>query len=510
MHRLLDASGLRRLAAVAGACLALAPVTAGAQRGEPQTARIYHGREHDTGDGYSSATVDVRYQFADCVGDVAVLYAMDRASIRVSGTYHYRGTTYNVPADIAPPRPSTVVFQGPILNNVSQFVGSFSDPYTQGGAGAGCVGQSKVVFSRKEKLGEGSTPAQYLAFLQTLWIRPQAQPRLRSSEVEGWIARQLATRRDDSLKVVAERERRDRASRARADSLERERQRAADRDRRAADSASAADRRRADDAATAEQERDREREGEREREQAAADAARARETQAMVDAQAERIQSMYRTDKLKFERAQAAEANGDLATARAIYEDLAVNSLGYAKAAQARLDAMDQQVVADGVVAAFQLMGQAWNGLKSLNQSLTGSGMTMGASYAQYGLPGNVATAGFTFTYVGDPMQKWVPYVDLGAFGMGGVADEEHRRFYPNKVSGDFALGSTVPRLKLALGRRASLSPHFGFRHAVTDHEDLSLGQTGLTLIVPRMMVRGDVIVIDGKPQFGLAMGRIF
>jgi hypothetical protein len=67
-----------------------------------------------------------------------------------------------------------------------------------------------------------------------------------------------------------------------------------------------------------------------------------------------------------------------------------------------------------------------------------------------------------------------------------------------------------VPKLKLALGERASLSPHFGFRHVVTDLDDLNLGHTGLLLIVPGFAVRGDVIVVDGKPQLGAALWRIF
>lgn len=505
MHRLPARSGFPLLLLAAATSLTLAPKAVDAQRGEPLTARIQYGGAQDSGDGYHSASVEVRYQFADCVGDVAVLYSMDRASIRVGSTYHFGGRSYNVPASIGAPRLETVVFRGPILNHVSQFVASFADPYTQAGAGAGCIGQSKVVFSRKEKLGENSTAAEYLAYLRTLWIQPQAQPRMRNVEVERWIGREIAQRRDDSLKVVADYERRERDRKAQADSLERDRRATDERARRAADSTAAADRQRVESQRTTEEAEERE----REREQTAEDARNAQARQAAGDAQTERLNAMWAVEKIKWENAEAALSRGDVATARGLYEELA-GSLVYGADAQARLKTLDEQVMAEGVLAVFYLGGKAWSGLTSIRSAMQGSGITLGASYAKYGVSGNMGSAGITFAYVSNAMQRWVPYVDFNMIGTGGVSAAERQPYYPRKSFGDVAFGTTFPKFKLPLGRRASLSPHLGWRYAVTDTDDLSLGQTGLMLLAPGVMVRADLIMVNGKPQFGATLGRIF
>lgn len=486
-----------------GTCLALAPSTLAAQRGAPQVATIEFGRPNDTGDGYVNARIDVHYQFADCEGDVRVLYRMDRENVRVSGGYYYRGKWYQVPASVAAPRPSVIDFSGPILNRGGLVEGSFSDPYTQGGAGSGCLGQAKNVFTRKQKMPAGSTAEQYAAFLQGLWIRPRTQPRLRDDAAERWILGELAKQRDDSLaRLAKDRERDDSAKARRGRELARqdsiERSRAADkereardleRDNTARDSAWRDDERKdADDKARQDAE---DREAQRQRDQNASD-------------QTARLNAMFAVEKLQWERAEAAYARGDYATARPIYEELA-GSLVYSKMAKDRLNTLNSQQVAEGVVATLTLLNQLQHAVR---EALHGTNLAVGGAYAQNGFPGAKGDAGLTFGYVARPMQRWVPYFDF-TFGLGND-ESKAERYYPNKSFGGVVMGTTVPRLKMALGSRASLSPHIGYRWMVTDLRDVHVGQTGLTLIVPGMMLRGDAVIINGKPQLGGAISRIF
>jgi hypothetical protein len=500
MHRPVARRAVRLMAFVAGAVATLAPSGARAQRGPAREAIVHFGREYDTGDGYASARVTIRYQLADCVGDVAVLYAMDRESMWTASTYYYGGKSYEVPASIGAPRPSTVVFQGPILDAVGRFQGSFSDPYTQGGAGSGCIGQSKVVFSRKEKLGPRSTPEQYEAYLQQLWIQPTTQPRLRDGRVESWIGQQLARSREDSLARVAAHDKRNRDAKALRDSLDRADRALADRRRREADSTRAANDRRADDDRSRDDQADRD----RQREQEVEDREAQRQRDQNASDQTTRLNAMFAHEKIVWERAEEAYARGDMATARPLYEEL-TGSLVYAKMAQDRLNTLNSQQVAEGVVATLSLMNDL---RKALSNALHGTNLAVGAAYAQNGFPGAKGDAGITFSYVSRPMQRWVPYFDF-TFGLGND-ESQAERYYPNKSYGGVVAGTTVPRLKLALGNKASLAPHFGYRWMVTDLRDVHVGQTGLMLVVPGAVLRGDAVIINGKPQLGGAISRIF
>ena len=504
MHRKSPSTGAPFVALATIACAALAaagaPTLAHAQRGPERQALVQYGREYDGGDGYASATFSVAYTFADCVGDISVLYNFDRANVRVSSTYYYRGKSYEVPSSIGAPNPSSIVFEGPILNDAGQYQGTFSDPYTQGGRGAGCIGQSKVVFSRKEKLGAGSTAEQYQAYLRQLWIQPRSQSRLRNDRVESWISGQLAKSRDDSLARVAEFDKRNRDAKALRDSLDRADREVADKRRREADSTSAANRERANDDRTREDEADRA----SQRDQEAKDLEDARRQQQNLDDQTTRLKAMWAIEGRDWERAEQAYARGDIATAKPIYEQLA-GSLVYGKQAQDRLNEINSQQIAEGVVATLTLMNQLRH---AISDALHGTNLAAGATYTNYGFPGAKPDVGVTFGYVGRPMQRWVPYFDF-TFGLGND-ESKAERYYPNQSFGSIVAGTTLPRLKMALGKRASLSPHFGWRYMVTDLRDISVGQTGLTLIVPGMMLRGDAVIINGKPQFGGAISRIF
>lgn len=487
---------------VLGSLLALpAARQARAQDGPPRSTVVEFRR--DGGDGYADARIDVRYQFKNCVGTIRAVYAMDRESIRVSGTYYYRGKSYQVPSSIGAPRPSVIDFSGPVLDAVGRIVGSFSDPYTQGGAGAGCLGQTQDILEVKARFGERPDKAQVAEFIASLWIQPRVQPRLRNGAVESWIGAQLAKEREDSLARLAEREKRDRDARARRDSLERADRDLAERRRRAEDSTSAANRRNADDQRTQEEREERE-ERDRAREQEAADREAKRRSDQSVADQTARLNAMWAVEKLEWERAEEAYARGDMATARPLYEKLA-GSLVYGQQAQARLDALNSQQIAEGVVATITLLNQL---REAVSNALHGTDLAVGGTYAQNGFPGAKGEAGVTFGYAAHPMQRWVPYFDF-TFGLGND-ESKAERYYPNKSYGGVVVGTTVPRLKLALGNKASLSPHFGWRWTVTDLRDVHVGQTGLTLIVPGAMVRADAVIINGKPQLGGAISRIF
>jgi hypothetical protein len=500
MHQHAPRSARRPAALAAAVFLMLGPSALAAQRGPARTATIEFGRPNDTGDGYANARVDVRYQFADCVGDVAVLYAMDRASTRVAGGYYYRGRSYQLPSGFAAPRPDVVDFSGPVLNRAGQFEGSFSDPYTQGGAGAGCVGQSKVVFTRKAKLGEKSTAEQYAAFLEGLWIQPRTQPRLRDDAAESWIRGELAKQRDDSLaRVAKDRERADSLARrrerevARQDSIARARDAEEAREKAASDRAAAAR-----DSAAREDERQERREDAEQEEQDRRDAA---ERQASGDAQTERLNAMFAVEKGEWARAEAAYARGDLETARPLYEKLA-GSLVYGDQAKARLAKLNEQQLAEGIGALFSVVGY-------FNSKLEGTGLFLGPSYAPTGFPGDKGAAGLTVGFVTTPQQRWVPYVDLLLFSMGSD-DAKSERYMPGETISAAAIGTTTPWLKLSLGRNATLAPHFGYRAIGTDLRWVNVAQTGLMLVTRGMLLRADAVIIDGRVQANGAIARVF
>jgi hypothetical protein len=490
---------MRLGALVTGACLALAPDAIHAQRGPVRDATIEFGRANDTGDGHVNARVTVRYQFADCEGDVRVLYAMDRASIAVSGGYYYRGTWYQVPGSIAPPRLETVAFSGPILNPAGIVEGTFSDPYTQGSAGSGCIGQSKTVFTRKGKLGDGVSAERYLSFLQGLSIQPRTLSRLRDDAVEQWIRGELAKLRDDSLSRLArDREhadslkRRQAREQARRDSVERAREAADANGRDEAAKTNAA----RDSATRAEESED----AREQAEQAAKDKKDALDRKASGDAQTERLNRMFAIEKGEWEQAEAAYARGDLATARPLYEKLA-GSLVYGGEAKARLKALNEQQMADGVMGVFNVLGY-------FNRKLDGTGLFFGPSYGPTGFPGDKGNAGLTIGFASSPQQRWIPYVDL-LMGL-GADDADAVRYMPNESFGGLAAGTTTPWLKLPLGRNATLAPHLGFRSIVTDLRTVNVGQAGLMLVTRGMLLRADAVIINGKPQYNGALARVF
>lgn len=464
-----------------------------------QEAIIEYGRAGDTGDGYVNARITVQYQFADCVGDIAVLYGMDRASIRTSGGYYYRGTWYAVPAEVAPPSPETIDFGGPILDRVGRVQGAFADVYTQGGPPGGCLGQSKVVFTRKAKLGESSTAEQYLAFLQSLWIQPRSQPRLRNGAMEAWIGRQLAKQRDDSLaRLAKDRDRADSLKRrqerevARQDSIQRAREANDAKDRASDERAEAA----RDSVARAEDREDTAEKAEQDRK----DRDAAANNKASGDAQTDRLNRMWAIEKGEWEQAEAAYARGDLATARPLYEKLA-GSLVYGGEAKARLKALNEQQMAEGISGLF-------SALSYFGRKLDDTGLFLGASYGPTGFPGDKGNAGLTIGLATSPSQRWIPYAD---FLMGlGADDAEAVRYVPNESFGGLVVGTTTPWLKLALGRNATLAPHVGFRSIVTDLRTINVGQTGLLLVTRGMLLRADAVIINGKPQYNGALARVF
>lgn len=483
-----------------GPLLALSAGIADAQRAPVQEAVIEFGRSGDTGDGYVNARLTVKYQFADCVGDIAVLYAMDRESVVVSGGYQYRGKWYAVPAAVTPPRPEVVDFAGPILDRVGRVHGAFADPYTQGSSGSGCIGQSKVVFTRKAKLGENSTPEQYLAFLQSLWIQPRSRPRLRNAAMEAWISAELAKARDDSLAQLA-----DRRDRARRDSLDRAK---AEREREAAD-------RRADSVRQADKKAvDAERDARAARDASADSADRkdakdaeekarkdAADRQASGDAQTDRLNAIWRVEKIKFEMAEAAFARGDMATAGPLYEELS-GSLVYGEQARARLAKVNEQQMAQGIMGLFSALGYFGNMLDE-------TGIYFGPSYAPTGFPGDKGSAGLTFGVATSPQQRWIPYMDLLMVELGADAAKAVR-YMPNKSFGAIAVGTTTPWLRIPLGQNAVLAPHFGYRAIVTDLRTVHLGQTGLILVTRGMLLRGDAVLIDGRARINGAIAKVF
>lgn len=500
MHLYARRPSARVLALVTGACLMLTPATLLAQRGPARDAVIEFGRANETGDGWVNARVTVRYQFADCVGDVAVLYSMDRASLNVSGGYYFRGVWYQPPGNIGPSRPSSINFSGPVLDRVGRFMGSFADPYTQGGQGAGCIGQSKVVFTRKSKLGENSTAAQYLALLEELYIQPLAQPRYRDAAAEAWINGELTKQRDDSLaRIGRDRERadsvrvRERREIARLDSLERAREAnlAKERERADAETTRRDSVGRADERETAREEREDE---ERERKNAL-------DRQVAGDAQTARLNAMFAVEKAEWELAEQALSRGDIATARPLLEKLA-GSLVYGEQASARLAQLNEQELAQGISGLFSAFSY-------FTSKLEGTGLFLGPSYGPTGFPGDNGAAGLTVGFAMSAHQRWVPYVDLLMISLGSDAAEA-QRYYPSKSLMTAVVGTTTPWLRLRLGANASLAPHFGYRAIGTDLRWINAGQTGLMLISRGLLVRGDVVIINGKAQYNGAIARVF
>ena len=238
-----------------------------------------------------------------------------------------------------------------------------------------------------------------------------------------------------------------------------------------------------------------------ERENAERERKDALDRQVAGDAQTVRLNAIFAAEKAEFALAEQALARGDLETARPLYEKLA-GSLVYGEQATARLAQLNEQELTQGIVGIFSAIGYFTNKLEN-------TGLFLGPSYGPTGFPGDKGSAGLTVGFAMSPHQRWVPYVDLLLISLGSDAAQA-QRYYPSKSLGTAVIGTTTPWLRLRLGDRSSLAAHFGYRAIGTDLRWINAGQTGLMLISGGLLVRGDIVIINGKAQFNGALARVF
>lgn len=116
-----------------------------------RTATIEFRNPHDD-PGYEWASVEVRYRFLDCFGQIALHYSIDRASFRFSPRYVHRRRARDVPSNFSQPVPSSVELTGRAAYR-GEIIQLIYDGTAGEHGGAGCYGQTKTV-AKKGALGD--------------------------------------------------------------------------------------------------------------------------------------------------------------------------------------------------------------------------------------------------------------------------------------------------------------------------------------------------------------------
>jgi hypothetical protein len=125
--------------------------------------------------GYDFASVDVRYRFIACMGEVHVAYALDPKSVRTSDMYHSRNGLVPV-GEAKPPEPTTIemvayVYPNPGSRQLGPVVykdlyGKVADKFTAPALGYGCfTGQTQKIGKVAEIVQGKPEPAKLDAIL---------------------------------------------------------------------------------------------------------------------------------------------------------------------------------------------------------------------------------------------------------------------------------------------------------------------------------------------------------
>lgn len=476
--------------------LAGIPLPAAAQQGSGQIVSptrvgmiTYHGGT--TADGYAVARVPVRYAFAICFDEVVVAYSAETDQVTVNGGYYFRGDRHAFDGDGDPPSPPTAPFVGRVYRNVTAFITRVSDQNAIRGADFGCYGQTRGVGKVVDLAGPGRTPDQLRSFLRDLRLEIDAAPRpLRNLALEGRFAAAArdsanAVRRD-SLATVARED-----SIARADSLARLREAGTPSTARSADSlAAAADSTLSGRDARADSAWRRAGPGRREARELTAEEQATRWT--LVQAAVEAMQAAdaaYRAgDKRAAARRYGAIVNGQVAGIF-LPEHLAL--------ARRRHSELASDLLAD-------------DGARALASIATAEGMGGGLLYGD----GYFNASWIAGATIGTARGTKLMYFDIGV-GSGLVSDlmvasdtAGVEADTTDRAQFMFRLGSTLPKLRLAVGRSGWVAPHFSYTMLITDDHRLDLLTTGLAFWTPgATYFRIDAMIVSGTPALGFALG---
>jgi hypothetical protein len=201
-----------------------------AQRGPVRADRIF--QSSGNGDGYASVSVEVQYRIAECAGDIMLLYGLTPNSWDFGGyMYVYKGKRLEVPARLRS-SPSTADFVGRIYHadQPSVTLRRFNDPYTHNGQLAGCLGQTLKVGPVSQFFSSRPTQEALQSWLNGLVVEIDRLPRRRNTYFEESVDRQEEERIRAEQKMKADIEAaRERAEKAKNDSIARERERERDR-----------------------------------------------------------------------------------------------------------------------------------------------------------------------------------------------------------------------------------------------------------------------------------------
>ncbi|MCH8496324.1 MAG: hypothetical protein LAT57_11940, partial [Balneolales bacterium] len=210
-------------------CLILAlPPESTAQSSDTRTVQITWPAGDRNNNGFTSASISMRYQFRNCFGEVSIIYLLDSNSLNTSNQYWFNGEIRTVPNDRLPENRSSISFSGRVTAPGGRNVGQFRDDYAGSLAGFGCFGQQSRVAYFRDTAPNADTEELREQFLRSLSLsanRPDGP--LSQREVEAYF-----NRIDREERQRIQQEERERARAEREAELERQRE---ERERQAAE-----------------------------------------------------------------------------------------------------------------------------------------------------------------------------------------------------------------------------------------------------------------------------------
>ncbi|MCH8568402.1 MAG: hypothetical protein LAT67_09070 [Balneolales bacterium] len=173
--KLLNFSDINIAAVCVCLCLSLCitfalPSESKAQRSDTFTERITWPSGDRNNNGFTSASIEMFYQFGNCYGNIRILYQLDSNSLTTSNTYWFNGEERTVPAENLPESRSSIRFSGQVLAGGSQRIGDFSDDYAGTFGGAGCLGQNSPIADFSDVAPNADTEEKREQFLRSLTL----------------------------------------------------------------------------------------------------------------------------------------------------------------------------------------------------------------------------------------------------------------------------------------------------------------------------------------------------
>ena len=465
------------------ACLVLGRAEgAVAQKGSERNFTLSYAPGGPSQNGYADAVLDMSYYFAACPTVELVLRRPTTVHMQVGAhRYWFDGRLVEVPASISPPAVGTINVQGVVRGN--GIAKNISTPYAV--PNPGCFNNGTRVGEANQFWPAGTSDAEKERILNQFGFDPQSTlPPLRNSAVENYFQNKWAAERRDSVtRATAVRNdsiQRARAAQARIDSARAAQSRSNSGSSAAGGTSGAAS------AAGA----------------AGSAAANSRGTAGSANGGASSANAAARAQASR-DSAKAADAEADRQHAAAVErnrrEQQIQDSIQTEQLAQA---------TAQGMMAAAQLLGMMFEGLR-------GTGLMLGASYSSGYFPGDKGAFGITISgYASDFV---LPFMEINFPQSTELGSE--RPFQK------FTLGSVIPKTGFTLPKDI---PIFGgqykahaawvylqthelikqFNYTERNRNMLMLGLTHFG--DSKLIARLDMTLYGGKPVWGAALGKAF